>query len=145
MQKTGVHVRILSTLVAVVLLLPTHAQAQTMVCRFLPGNAYFSTNTPEGGRNEIPASRYCPVRISMVGKEVRGEEICAGLTVQKAFRGTVVANPAYPGNVIVLWTNEIGTSAALWSISFTRKEVGVAFAFSAHYSEVGGQWLKCTD
>ncbi len=79
------------------------------------------------------------------GKEVRGEEICHDRTVRKAFDGVVVANSAYPGNVIVLWTNEIAASASLWAISFTRKEVGVAFAFSAHFNEAGAQWMKCTD
>ncbi len=127
--------------------LAPEAQAQTrsMVCRFLPGNAFFSTGSPEGDQNEQPANRYCPVRITMTGGQVRGEELCPGETVPKAFRGTVVANQAYPGNVIVLWADDLIASASLWAISFERKEVGVSYAFAAQYTEAGAQWLKCSD
>jgi hypothetical protein len=121
------------------------AQAQSMVCTFLPTNAYFETRNPSGGRNELPANKYCPVRITMIGREVKGEELCPGGIVPKAFKGVVVANSQYPGNVIVLWANETAAEAGLWAISFERREVGVSYAFAAHFTEVGAQWLRCSD
>jgi hypothetical protein len=116
-----------------------------MVCKFLPGNAYFGTNSPQGTQNEIEPNRHCPVRITMEGSEVKGEELCTSGTVRKAFKGIVVANPAYQGNIIVLWANDTLAEASLWAISFERREVGISYAFAAHYTEVGAQWMRCTN
>ena len=121
------------------------AQSQSMVCKFLPRNAYFGTTSPEGGHNELPPNRHCPVRITMEGNEVKGEKLCPEGTIPKAFKGTAMANRAYPGNVIVLWADNTLASASLWAISFERREVGVSYAFSAHYTEVGAQWLRCSN
>lgn len=122
-----------------------HAQSRSMVCKFLPGNAYFGTANPEGDQNGIDPNRHCPVRITMEGGEVKGEELCTSGPVRKAFKGIVVANPAYQGNVIVLWANDTLAEAGLWAISFERREVGVSYAFAAHYTEIGAQWMRCTD
>jgi hypothetical protein len=129
--------------VLAVLSSPALAQATSMTCRFLPGNAFFSSYNPRGERNEIDPNRHCPVRLTLEGRSVRGEELCAGLPVPKGFKGTVVANGAYPGNIIVLWSNETAAEAQLWAISFERREVAVSMAFAAQHTEAGAQWMMC--
>jgi hypothetical protein len=122
------------------------AAAQTMVCRHLPKNVFFSSQQPGGDQNELGPDRYCPVRLTLGNGEVKGQELCPTGTVPKRFVGTIIANPAYRGNVIVLWkADAMFAEAALWAISFERKEIGVAYAFAAHYTEVGTTWWRCSD
>ena len=122
------------------------AAAQTMICRHLPKNVFFSSKQPLGDENELGPDRYCPVRLTLSNEQVKGDELCPTGTVPKSFVGTVIANRAYPGNVIVLWRSDpMFAEAALWAISFERKEVGVAYAFAAHYTEVGSTWWRCFD
>jgi hypothetical protein len=137
-----------ATLLAVFAATPAlaqHAQtSQSMVCRFLPNNMYRSAEEPEGREKRISADKYCPVRLSLQGSTVKGEELCPdGVVAKDNFKGIVVSNPAYRGNVIVLWANDTAAEASLWAISFERREVGVSYAFLAHYTEVGAQWLRC--
>jgi hypothetical protein len=135
---------LLATVVTASAPMAAFAQTSSMVCRFEPRNMFFGTTSPGGDENRQPSDRYCPVRLTRSGSVVTGEELCPGMTIQKAFKGTVVANPAYSGNVIVLWTDQPSASASLWAISFERREVGVSYAFSAQFTEVGAQWLKCS-
>jgi hypothetical protein len=85
----------LLTVLAVSPALAQHAQnSPSMVCRFLPSNVYRSAKEPDGRQNQISPDKYCPVRLTLQGSTVKGEELCPeGVVAKDNFKGIVVSKP----------------------------------------------------
>lgn len=114
-------------LLAALLLAPSLAWADEMVCRFV-------------GRSDVVPPNPCPIHFFLVAdNDLRVVERCPG---QPRRRDLTVVTTNGPGNLIALWnvdwsndalktaTSPMQTQVQLWSISFPLRQVAVAIAYA---------------